>query len=191
MRPYLAFLLTLMAGTAAGLFMTYLASGQTHGLGAIRATPWVAWTKAGSPEADPYDRAIQARSAIVPLGVGEGMALFAETDKDGRPLDGRCVYTIAGRVPSARYWTLALYTPQGMSVETTLQRTAFTSAEIVRFEDGVFAVSLAPEVRPGNWLQTNPGPFVIALRLYDTVLAANAFALDPQTLPTLVRESCP
>ena len=46
----------------------------------------------GSVDADPYSRAVVARSGIMPLGLGEGLAFTARRDGAGWVLDGaKCV----------------------------------------------------------------------------------------------------
>lgn len=192
MRTILAFLFCLTAGTACGLALTWWASDRAHGLGAEQAGAWRAWPREGTPDADPYSRAVQARSGVVPLGPGEGVALFAGSDSDGRPLDGRCRYRVAGTTPTARYWTLDAFSPRGRAVAGMLGRVGFTSQEILRHEDGSFAIILAPDVQPGNWLQiAATGPFVLVLRLYETAMTANAFTLEEKDLPRIDREACP
>ncbi len=192
MRPYIAFFLALILGTAAGLAATWLAVTQPHGLGKQQIGVWEAWPQAGTPDAEPYGRAIQARNGYLPLGAGEGVALFAERDEAGSALNGACRYHVSGRLPNARYWTLEAFTPEGGTIRNELGRSGFTSAEVVRDEEGRVDIVLARNAEPGNWLQLgSPAPFVLVLRLYDTVLSANAFALDAQVLPRITREGCP
>ncbi len=191
LRPFIAFFLCLIVGTAAGLAATYFAVTRPHGLGRQQIGVWQAWPLAGTADAEPYGLAVQARDGYLPLGPGEGVALFADTDQDGRALDGACRYHVAGRTPNARYWTLEVFTPDGVPLRGALGRSGFTSAEVVRDEEGRFDIALDREAAPGNWLQiATPGPFVLVLCLYDTVLGASAFALDPQALPGLTREGC-
>src|SRR3712207_8369090 len=58
----------------------------------LRLGPWQAWPKLGSPEADPYMRAILARRGDIPLATGEGLGFTARTDSDGMPFDAACPY---------------------------------------------------------------------------------------------------
>ena len=83
------------------------------------------WPRAGSRDADPYTRAVNARTGGIPLGVGEGLVLRAAADDAGRALDARCAYRIGTTAPQARYWTLALYDETGRPVETPLGRASF------------------------------------------------------------------
>jgi len=191
LRFLAALLVSLFAGVAGGLGATWWTVSHGEGLGWQRVGPWRAAARAGGPTADPYGLATQAHDAYVPLAAGEGIALFAGADEEGRPLSGRCRYSIEGRTPTARYWTLEAFDPRGQGVAGATQRTGFTSQEIVRRADGSFRIVASPAVVPGNWLEISTRDrFFLVLRLYDTTLSANAFALEADTLPRIDREAC-
>ncbi|TXM83501.1 DUF1214 domain-containing protein, partial [Methylobacterium sp. WL116] len=71
-------------------------------------------------------------------------------------------------------------------------REGFTATEILREADGRFAILLGPEVEPGNWLPSPraSGPIRLALRLYDTPVAASAGTLDRDAVPAITRTGC-
>lgn len=176
---------------ASGLGATFVAVENRAGLGAVRAGPWTAWPRNGAPDADPYSRAIVARSGELPLGLGEGLAFTARRDSAGRPLVSGCVYRIVGRAPQARAWTVTAETPQGGLIENAARRHGFTADEIVRDGAGRFAITLSRQARPGNWLPLGPEPrFQVVLRLYDSPVSAAAAALDAAFLPVIEREDC-
>ena len=142
-------------------------------------------------EADPYTLARIARSGEIPLANGEGLQLVARGDDDGRPLDARCVYRIGPRVPDAGAWTVSLIDPHGFPVANPAERYGFRSSELLRDGAGHFAISVAAEVQPGNWLPIGaPGPFALVLTLYDSPLGATAGAIDPSTVPRVTRTGC-
>jgi hypothetical protein len=117
--------------------------------------------------------------------------LTATGDEAGRPLDAHCTYRIGSIAPQARYWTVTLYDAGGHPVVSELQRSGFTSAEIVRDAEGRFAITLSREPMPGNWLRMpESGRPSVVLRLYDTPVAAGSAALDPRTLPVVERVGC-
>jgi hypothetical protein len=191
LRSLLALLATLLVGTALGLAATRWTASNRQGFSAEQAGPWIAWPKAGTSEAEPYARAFQARTGYVPLGGGDGVALFALSDSEGRPLEGDCAYDVGGAVPAARFWTLEAFSPKGRPVAGPLGRFGFTSAEVMHDAAGHFMVAVSPQVRPGNWLQvTTHGRFVLVLRLYETVLSASAFSLEADALPAITRGAC-
>jgi hypothetical protein len=174
-----------------GLWSAYWAVSGDYPFGQVRAGAWQATPRVGSREADPYARAVVARSAEIPLAIGEGLTLTATGDDQGRPLDTRCTYRVGPATPQARYWTLTLYDEEGRPVSSELQRSGFTSAEVLRDVEGRFSIVIARDPMPGNWLRMpergRPG---LALRLYDTPVAAGTAALDPRTLPTIERLDC-
>jgi hypothetical protein len=178
-------------GVALGLVASAFALSGPSPFDRIRLGAWSVEAHAGSNEADPYTRARIARSGEIPLANGEGLQLIALGDDDGRPLDGRCVYRIGPRAPRARYWTLTLVGPQGVPVANSADRYGFRSSEILRSGDGDFAISVAADVQPGNWLPIGaPGPFALLLTLYDSPLGATAAAIDPMTAPRVTRIGC-
>jgi hypothetical protein len=182
---------TLTIAAISGLGSAYLALRGDPPVGALRIGPWVTWPKSGSRDIDPYARAIVARTGDLPLGLGEGLMLIARSDDTGVPLDARCRYTMAGNVPQARAWTLALYDEHGRLVADATGRTSITSAELLRGMDGKATITLAGEASPGNWLKLPPGGrFSLVIRLYDTPVAAAAGAIDARAMPSLTRTEC-
>lgn len=184
--------LAALVGAALGFATAWLAVNDGFAFGAARSGPWVAWPKAGAPDIDPYARATLARTGAVALGAGEGLAFRAETDSQGRTLDGRCDYRISGPTPAARFWTLALTTRGGRPVANAARRQAFASSDVLRAADGAVQFVVAPSARAGNWLPSAPdAKFVLVLSFYDTPLAASASSIEGVELPAIVREACP
>lgn len=174
-----------------GLGSTSIVTRGRYPLGGVRAGPWTAWPKVGARDADPYVRAVDARSGAIPLAVGEGLMLTADSDEAGRPLVPGCRYRIGGETPTARAWTLTVYDAAGRLVPTETGRSGFTSAEILREANGSFAISLARSAQPGNWLplpETERANLV--LRLYDTPASTASAALDARSLPSITRAEC-
>jgi hypothetical protein len=177
-------------GLTLGLGSAHWATRGEHPPGGIRIGPWTVWPRVGARDADPYARAVIARSGDIPLGAGEGLALVASVDNADRPLEGNCTYRIGSATPQARYWTLAVYDAQGRARETPLRRAAFTSAEMLRDGQGRFTIVAGPTAQSGNWLPLPPGRVTFILRLYDTPVAAGSAALDPRSLPRIERVEC-
>jgi hypothetical protein len=176
---------------ALGLGSVSWVTQKTYPLGGVKAGPWVAWPRIGSRDADPYARAIDARSATIPLALGEGLTVTADTDGTGQPLQARCTYQIVGDTPAARAWTLSLYDEAGRLPVNDAARGGFTSSEILRETDGTFVIVMGPEARPGNWLPTPAGGRLsLILRLYETPAAAASAALDAKSLPSITRLGC-
>lgn len=185
-------LYALLLGAALGLISADFATSGGYPFGGVRIGAWTAWPKIGSVSADPYALAVHARRGEIPLAVGEGMLVTAATDDGGSPLDARCTYTVGGGVPPARAWTLTIAGRGKRDPDTPLLRENFTSTEILRDREGRFVITISPEVQPGNWLPMprKSGPVRLALRLYDTPVAASVGSLDRDTVPAITRVGC-
>ena len=192
MRLLLGTLFALIVAAVVGLGATYLALTRGAAFGPLTIGSWTAWPKTGTADADPYARASIARSGRLPTALGDGVAFTAAADDDGRPLDGRCVVTLTGITPAARFWTLTLYNPDGELVANSIDRFGFTSQEIVRHADGSFEIVVAPRANPGNWLPTGGVErYILLLRLYDTAVGVSTRAGREVPMPSVKTGSCP
>ena len=161
------------------------------GFGVVDAGPWQTRPRIGSPEADPYSKALMAARGEIPMGTAEGLLLNARRDSEGKPLDGRCTYRLSGTIPAASHWTLTIYRADGSTGEARGVRGAYTSTEILQFENETLSVRLSPDPQPGNWLPLDPAEgFEIALRLYETQVSSTARAIDTSAVPAIAREAC-
>ena len=157
----------------------------------ISVGPWQSQASDGSGEVDPYALAATARAGLLPLGAGEGLGFIAKGDSAGAAFERACVYVVTGPMPSARYWTLSLLTPDGFPVADPAMRHAITSAEALRFDDEAVSISIAPEARAGNWLPTGDArAYVLMLHLYDTGLGTIGTTLTAAALPSIRKGDC-
>ena len=178
--------------TLVGLGATYFALSRGAAFGALRIGAWTAWPKTGTADADPYARATIARSGVLPTGLGDGVTFIATGDDDGKPFDGRCDVVLSGITPTARYWTLSLYSPSGELVANSVNRFGFTSQEIVRNSDGTFEITVAPRASAGNWLPTGGiERYQLLLRLYDSAVGVSTRAGKEVPMPTIKTVACP
>ncbi|WP_194164542.1 DUF1214 domain-containing protein [Microvirga thermotolerans] len=183
-------LYALLLALGLGIGSAYAVLDGDPPFGSRRLGPWQAWPKLGSPQADPYMRAIVARRGDIPLATGEGLALTALVDKDGRRLDSACSYRIGSSTPAARWWTLTVYDAAGRLAQSDLGRSGFTSSEILRDARNGFSIALSRHLSAGNWLQLPAsGPFIVVLRLYD-IPGAAGLNLNAEDLPTIERVEC-
>jgi hypothetical protein len=191
MRLLLGSCFTLLVAAAIGLGATWFTMTRGVAFGSLTIGAWKAWPKSGSVDINPYARAIVARTGELPTGTGDGVAFYASTDDAGDNFDGRCTFMISGMTPAARYWTLTLYDPDGRLVANTIDRHGFTSEEVVRNNDGQFAITIAPLARPGNWLPTGgTDKFVLVWRLYDTPIGVATRTTKEGPMPAIVRRGC-
>lgn len=188
----IALVLVVLLGVMAGVLLTLRSVTPKSALVATHLGPWRFASHIGAPDADPYVRGRLFLSGELPVASGQGFTLRAYEDSDHATLDRRCTYSLASPFPVARYFTLTLTDKDGRVVANALDRHSFTSAEILRAEDGSFAVLIAPQPLPGNWLPNSgqPGPFVLDLRFYDPPLSATATQLNPVALPRIEKRGC-
>ncbi len=186
MRLLLGSLYTFILAAVIGLGSTWFALTRDVGFDTLRIGSWTARPRAGTVEIDPYTRAGIARSGVLPVALGDGVAFVARHDDRGRPLDGRCDTIVSGTTPVARYFTLTLYDPDGRLVANSLGRQGFTSEELVRNQDGSFEIAIAPRARPGNWLPTGGVErYILVLRFYDTSVGVATRAEREAPMPAI------
>jgi hypothetical protein len=127
----------------------------------------------GRARADGY----LGRAAAVAAGFDqalEGVALTAEADGAGKPLDGSVRRTLRftrGKGPPAEVlWTLSAYDASGAPVTARQGRAQLHSKEKFQYgRDGSLDLLLqadAPRGRESNWLQVPAGPYALVLRLH-------------------------
>lgn len=173
-----------------GLGSAWLAARAAAPVDSIRLGSWSTWPNAGTADTDPYSKARMARNGELPLGAGEGLALYARIDSDGKPLIGRCSYTIEGQTPPARLWTLGLETPDGRPLPAGERITAIGSDSVVRQSDGSFQIVVSPRPAAGNWLSSaGAGNIRVVVRLYDTT-ARTLTELTDFSVPDIRLRSC-
>jgi hypothetical protein len=191
-RLAIGLLLALCVAAMVGLSATWLATTRGFAFGAVTLGAWTANPKIGTSDIDPYARATIARSGELPLGSGDGIAFVAHSDDSGRRLNGQCDVVLSGTTPSARFWTIALYDPEGRLVPNTLNRQGFTSQEILRRNDGTFEITVAPRPRAGNWLPTAAVErYILVLRLYDAASGVVSRQGRETPMPSVTVRSCP
>ena len=191
MRLVLGIFFAFLVGAALGLGLTWLALSKGLAFGGVSIGAWTAYPKIGTSEIDPYARATLARTGLLPVGSGDGIAFVARADDRGRAFDGRCDVTVSGITPPARFWTLTLYDPDGRLVANSVNRYGFTSQEIVRRSDGSFDIVMAPRARPGNWLPTGGVErYMLVIRFYDTPVGVATGASREVPMPTIVVRAC-
>lgn len=188
----IAIIIATAVGILSGLGLTWFASAGAIGFGATQIGAWMTWPKSGSAEADPYSRAIYARSGELPLGSTDGIAFVANSDDTGAALNGRCDIHIAGHLPNARFWTLTVYDSEGRLIENPAERYGFTSAEVIWKSDAEAEIVLAPHARSGNWIPTGGRERISAvLRFYDASLGLGGRFTNKVEMPSVWQEFCP
>lgn len=154
--------------------------------------PWVTWSAAGRPEADPYTRAHVVRNGLLPLSSTLELAFRAKTDSSGGRLTSACDYAVLMEEFDPAWWNLAVFDGQGRLIANAAERHAFSTTTAMREPDGRTVIALARDARPGNWLPSGRGNRVV---LVLTVQDANWAAAihdggTPKSMPEIVRTGC-
>lgn len=190
MRLLIGAFVALAVAAAIGLGSTWFALTRNVAFGAMRIGAWTSYPKTGGAEIDPYARASIARSGVLPMGLGDGVAFIARADDAHRPLDGRCDVVMTGATPQARFFTVTIYDRDGRLIPNALHRYGFTSQELVRQADGQFELVIAPRARPGNWLPTGGVErYVLVMRFYDTPVGVATRAEREAPMPSIQTRS--
>ena len=157
-----------------------------------RQGPWVSWTSAGRADADPYTRAHTARFGTLQLSAEMTLTYVANSDSEGRRLHSSCDYSVEGREPGTSWWSITVFDDRGELIANAADRYDFTSQSIALRPDGTFAVTLARDARPGNWLPTGgAGRLALVFTTLDAttpLLAKSSEGRKP--LPEIRRIQC-
>jgi len=174
-----------------GLGGTWYALTFEKGVEAVISGPWRALIEIGTSEANPYARAILARTGAIPMLATESIVFRTSTDSRGNALRGACEYRLRGERIDARWWTLTVTDNRGRLPVGDPASHAVTNVGVVRDADGQFEITLSPTARPGNWLATGGMErFALALRLYDSPLYING-GLEEIVMPSITLGRCP
>lgn len=157
-----------------------------------RHGPWVGWTSAGRADADPYTRAHFARLGTLQLTTEIALTYLAYTDSDGNRLHSSCDYLVEGREPGSNWWSLTVFNDRGELIANAAQRYAFTSQSIALRPDGTFAVAMAREASPGNWLPTGgAGRIALMFTTFDAGMSMLGKSVtERKALPVIRRVQC-
>ncbi len=156
-----------------------------------RVGPWLRWTGAGRPDADPYSRTHFARRPQLLFNANLSARYESWTDSRGRRLHSSCDYLVEGRNISAPWWSLAVFDGNGRLITNAARRYSFNKGTVAYSPDGSFAIRLAREARPYNWLPTTrAGQLVIVFEAQKSSGATDVLNRDTVTLPTIKRLSC-
>jgi hypothetical protein len=179
-----------LVGTALGLFATWLTVVRVALPGGVENGSWRTDLAAGNPAGNPYTRARVALHGLLALSARETVYYTATHDSEGYPLDGRCVYQIAGHDPDARWWSITAYGRDEFLIPNPANRYSVSKTTVEREPDGAFLVQVGGAKEGANWIALEPGRFSLSLRLYNP---GPRVTFDPAhvELPTIRRVSCP
>ncbi|MBU6282340.1 DUF1214 domain-containing protein [bacterium] len=181
-------LATGVLGVALGLGLLW--TSLRASAGSVRNGPWRTDLDIGSTAAGPLTRARIAVGGLLALRNTEAIYFHADTDDEGRTLDGRCDYRVEGRDPGSAWWSVTLYDDTGYLLRNEANRWSVSRSTVARGADGSFSVRVSPTGDGPGWLPSPAsGPFNLTLRCYEPgeALRADPGAAD---LPRIVRGGC-
>ncbi len=146
--PVVAFVLMLASGLILGLWSAVRVLGSAAVPGATSHGPWIAWHKAGSPDADPYSLAAFASAATCRWRRARGLR-SSRRGFGRRPPAHRLPLRCAWRLSALARMDADRIPADGSLAPSPSSRTGFTSAEAL-VEDGAIAVALSPEPAPAT-----------------------------------------
>jgi len=156
-----------------------------------RQGPWIRWSGAGRPDADPYSRTHFANRAQILFNANLTTRFEATRDSRGRRLHSSCDYVIEGRNIDAPWWTVAVFDNNGKLIPNRARRYSFNSETVAYSPDGSFAIRLAREARPYNWLPTTrAGKIIAVFEAQKSNSGSDLLQKGPLVLPTIKRVSC-
>jgi hypothetical protein len=183
--------LTLAISLGGGAASVWYALQAEYGFGTVTVGAWTAHPEIGSPNADPYSKAILAREGVLALGLAEGIVFVAQRDSSGEALRRECHYQLTGAMPPARFWTLYA-ADQTLSVlaPTGRRAPALHSLELLRSPGQGMTISASNRPAAGNWLAiSGSGPLSLVLSFYDTPISTST-GLENITLPSITKAGC-
>lgn len=191
MRPWLKYSGAIIIGLLTGLGVAWAVTGQGLRGGDIRNGIWTTSLGYGVKDTDPVTRAAVARDGLLALPATETIYWSARADDQGRPLDGKCRYSLTGPKLDARWWSITIYDTSGFLMQSKARIWSVNGANIPLDSHDRWRVQISPD-RPkaGGWLPTDRGQnFHLTLRMYNP---GKLFMASPATveLPQVNREGC-
>lgn len=189
MRIVLKVLAVLVVGIVLGLFATWATVVRGTMAGGVADGPWKTSLYAGSAEGGPYLRASIAVHGLLALNRQETIYYTATSDSDGAALSGACLYSIVGRDPPTRWWSITAYGADDYLIPNAAGRYSVSMNSVARRGDGTFAITVSKDEAAANWIPVADAPFNLSIRLYNP---AAAVAADPAhvALPVIRKVHC-
>lgn len=190
MQLALKILAVIVVGTILGLFVTWLSLMHGNMPGGISDGVWKTNLAIGDTQSDSFTRAAVAVHGLFALNRRETIYYSATQDSDGNTLDGACRYEIAGRDPSARWWSITAYGADDFLIPNAAHLYSVSMNTVRRDANGNYVMQVGGPQGAANWIPLAPGRVSLTLRLYNP---GPDVALDPEhaALPSLKKVSCP
>lgn len=177
----------LVGGLGSSWYMVEAGSRLTT----ARLGPWMTWTSAARPDADPYTRAHFVRAGTLAVSTEVQRAYVARSDSDGERLHSSCEYVLEGRMSKVEWYSIAVFDERGRLIPNAAERHAFTGQTVALDHSGKFTITLAREARAGNWLPTGgAGRLALVLNIADNRTPDSSGQLDASLMPRIRKVKC-
>jgi hypothetical protein len=191
MRSWVKYCVAIVAGLALGLGAAWAITGQGLRGGDIRNGIWTTSLNYGVKDTDLVTRAAVARDGLLALPATETVYWSARADAEGKPLDGKCRYSLSGPKLDARWWSVTIYDTRGYLMAGKVPVWSVNGANVPLDSAGRWRVEISPQ-RPvsGGWLPSDDTQtFHLTLRMYNP---GKGFMANPAKaeLPKVKREDC-
>lgn len=187
LRQILAWVAAVIAGVVLGLGSAWAALQFGGAAFTEQYGHWRFSRAAGSSAADPYTRAIIARSGLLALSAREAVYFSLYQDDQGRPLSESCIYELNGRPLDARWWSVTLYADDNFLAQNTDHAASIDASHIA---PGRWSARIAPVRGDAQYWLSSRGArrnFSLTLRVYNP---QRDFRPSEAALPQLTRVSC-
>jgi hypothetical protein len=174
--------LAVIGGIAIGLGSAAVRLSDAGSIAVPGNNAWAELDPASGNDVLPYSIGRYLGSGQVPPSVT--IRQFKRTrDEEGNALRGDCAYVLEGKVPPARWWTLAATDEEGRVVG---DQSVIVAGQAFRDAEGMMRVSFAPWPVSGNWVHVGSGTYSLMLSLHD----GQDEDETPLTLPVVRKGRC-
>ncbi|MGB0921902.1 MAG: DUF1214 domain-containing protein [Alphaproteobacteria bacterium] len=173
---------------AVSLVMLLQSFGQ--GSGQIQNGPWSTDLTTGGADASMYTRARVALGGLLALSKEETIYFTAYEDNEGLTLSDGCDYTVIGRDPATRWWSITAYASDNYLPQNDDNQLSMAQSTVRRDASGQFAIKVSAAPQAENWISSrNAGNYSLTLRLYNP--APQVYEAPATTpLPKIIRGHC-
>lgn len=158
-----------LTGLVVGIGSAVLVVGSGGVVGQRDIGGWRYDPSVGSVAADPYTRAIVAKSGLLALTQAEAIYVVRARDENGRRLSDDCAYRLSAGALPARWWSVTIYAADNFLPVNGDDAQSIDATRVARGAGGGWSARIAPS-RNGeaNWISSrNAGRFDLQLRLYN------------------------
>ncbi len=147
----------IIIGALLGFFTATMAISERAASSIARAAgSWTEIANAPDDDIDPYLNARYASVGWLLPPQGDDQVLEATADSDGSALSGDCRYLVSGKLPSVRWWQIAVMgDDEAINNDPRARPEAISSERVIGEANGEFRITLSRAASPGNWI--SPG----------------------------------